>query len=457
MVNHMDNKDYSRRYCIIGAGAAGLTAAKNLKEQGIPFDLIEREDDVGGNWYYGKPCSSIYKSVHTVSSREFTEYPDYPIPKDTPIYLRASDALTYLRNYAQKFGIYQHAQFGRSVLDLTPVEGSAEWDVTLNAGEVRRYQGVLVANGHLCKPRLPDYPGQFDGLQLHSAQYKTPNVLAGKRVLVVGAGNSGCDIAVEAVHHASAVFHSTRRGYYYWPKFVFGMPVDQWAEWALRMRMPVWARRFFGGLAMRMHSAGQPEDYNLPKPDHKLFESHFIVNSTLFYHLGHGDLISKGDVSQFCGDHVLFADGTQEQIDVIVYATGFELSFPFIDQKHLTWEKSYPKLDLNIFDRKHKNLFFIGLFQTATGNWPLMDYQSQLLSRYLNAQKTTPQIAARIEKDIQRESIDTSGGVRFSDTPRHSIEVEHFSYRRKLRRLTKALDAAGVSKNLPQTKLAYQA
>jgi cation diffusion facilitator CzcD-associated flavoprotein CzcO len=339
---------------------------------------------------------------------------------------------------------------------MAPVPGSAEWDVTLDGGETRRYLGVVVANGHLVKPRLPDYPGKFDGLQLHSAQYKTPDVLTGKRVLVVGAGNSGCDIAVEAVHHASAVFHSTRRGYYYWPKFVFGMPVDKWAEQALKMRMPVWARRLFGGLAMRMHLAGKPEDYNLPKPDHKLFESHFIVNSTLFYHLGHGDLVAKRDVKELRGDEVVFADGATEKIDVIIYATGFELSFPFIDQQHLAWKKSQPQLDMNMFDRQHKNLFFIGLFTTNTGNWPLMDYQSQLLGRYLNARSHAPQLAARMEQSVQRESAGTSGGVQFSKTARHAIEVEHFSYRLRLRRLAKALPAPSTPSNLPHATLAHQ-
>jgi cation diffusion facilitator CzcD-associated flavoprotein CzcO len=274
---------------------------------------------------------------------------------------------------------------------------------------------------------------------MHSTQYKTPDVFAGKRVLVVGAGNSGCDIAVDAVHHGAAVFHSTRRGYYYWPKFLFGMPADAWAEWPLRLRLPLWSRRFFGKHMLRMFSAGDPADYGLPEPDHKLFEAHFIINSTLLYHLAHGDIVAKGDVRELRGDSVLFADGSEEKIDAIVYATGFELSFPFLDQKHLNWSKDKPQLYMNMFDPQHPNLFFIGLFQTSTGNWPLMDYQSQLAARYLCARETAPKKAARLTRRIAKDRTAADGGIRFTEVLRHAIEVEHFAYRLKLRRLIRAL------------------
>ncbi|MBP0590865.1 NAD(P)-binding domain-containing protein [Paraburkholderia sp. LEh10] len=445
----MTQRDFSSRYCIIGAGAAGITAAKNLGAQGIAFDIIEREDDVGGTWYFGRDSSAIYQSVHMISSKTFSEYTDFPMPADYPTYARADQALDYLRSYARRFRLYEHIEFGRCVFEIKPVAGSPLWDVVLDRGEVRRYKGVLVCNGHLCKPQMPAYPGHFDGLQLHSAQYKTPDVLKGKRVLVVGAGNSGCDIAVEAVHHAQAVFHSTRRGYFYWPKFLFGIPADRWAEWPLKMRMPLWLRRFAGERLLRLTTAGQPEEYGLPKPDHRLFESHFIINSTLFYHLGHGDLKARPDVLELCGDRVRFRDGSEDRVDVIVYATGFELSFPFIDQAYLSWNKSQPQLYLNMFDAQHPNLFFIGLFQTSTGNWPLMDYQSQLVARYLRARDAAPQQAKRLDKLIRNDRSDWNGGIQFTPTQRHSIELEHFAYRAQLKRLIRKLPGAPAATAMP--------
>ncbi|MFN6997591.1 MAG: flavin-containing monooxygenase [Aquincola tertiaricarbonis] len=440
----MSRQDRSDRYCIIGAGAAGITSAKNLREQGIACDVIEREDDIGGTWYYGKPCSAVYRSVHMISSKAFSEYTDYPMPAHYPTYARGDQALDYLRSYARHFHVTGQVEFGRSVTEIEPVAGSTAWDVRLDGGECRRYRGVIVANGHLSHPVLPDYPGHFDGLQLHSAQYKTPELLRGKRVLVVGAGNSGCDIAVEAVHHAAAVFHSTRRGYYYWPKFLFGLPADEWAEWPLRLRMPLWARRLFGKPLLRLCTAGQPETYGLPRPDHKLFESHFIINSTLFYHLGHGDLQARGDVKALCGKEVEFSDGSREQVDVIVYATGFQTSFPFIAAEHLAWPRNAPRLHLNMFDDRHPELFFIGLFQTSTGNWPLMDYQAQLLARLLRARSEAPALAQRVERRLRRGAA-VHGGIHFHRTPRHAIELEHFSYRLVLKRLIRTLPGQPVA------------
>ncbi|KVL05193.1 monooxygenase [Burkholderia ubonensis] len=438
----MTDRDYGTRYCVIGAGAAGITAVKNLHALGIDVDVIEREDDVGGNWYYGRPCGTVYRSIHMISSKRFSEYVDFPMPDDYPTYARGDQALAYLRAYARRFGAYDRIEFGRSVLEIAPVDGSTQWRVELDRGETRYYRGVIVCNGHLSCPQLPTYPGHFSGLQLHSSLYRTPEIFRDRRVLVVGAGNSGCDIAVEASHHARAVVHSTRRGYYYWPKFLFGIPADQWAEWPLRLRMPLWARRFFGERLLRLTTAGQPEDYGLRKPDHKLFESHFIINSTLFYHLGHGDLAARPDVRELKGGRVRFVDGSEEPIDVIVYATGYRPSFPFIDQAHLKWPKNQPRLYLNMFDAHHPELFFIGLFQTSTGNWPLMDYQAQLLARYLRARDVAPHKAAYVDRLIQRDQSDWSGGIAFHGTPRHVIEVEHFSYRRQLRRLICALSAA---------------
>src|SRR5437867_2776434 len=195
--------DDSSTYCVIGGGAAGLAAACNLKQMGIPVRVFEREDNVGGNWYFGKRYSSIYQSVHLITSKPFTEYPDFPLPAHLPTYINQSQALEYLRSYAGAFDLYSCIEFNTTVQTIEPAEGGKAWDVTLDSGETRRFAGVIVANGHLWDPKVPDYPGRFDGLTLHSSEYKTPDVLRGRRVLVVGAGNSGCDIAVEAAHHAS--------------------------------------------------------------------------------------------------------------------------------------------------------------------------------------------------------------------------------------------------------------
>jgi cation diffusion facilitator CzcD-associated flavoprotein CzcO len=295
----LESLDYSQKYCIIGAGPSGVTAAKNLKALDIPCDVIEREDDVGGNWYFGKAGSSVYRSTHLISSRPMTQFRDFPMPADYPDYPNHEQVLAYVRAYARQFGVYELTQFNTCVEKAERAEDGL-WDVTVTGADsrqTRRYQGVIIANGHHWDPRTPDYPGHFDGLTLHSHDYKNPDALRDKRVLVVGAGNSGCDIAVDAAHVARRTFHSTRRGYHYIPKYVAGIPVDQVNELSVRLRVPVPVRRLVNRGILRL-TMGDPRRFGLPRPDHRLLEAHPVVNSQLFYFLGHGDITPKPDVAE---------------------------------------------------------------------------------------------------------------------------------------------------------------
>ncbi len=438
----MEFLDYTEKYCIVGAGSSGLAAAKNLKEFGIPFDIIEREDEVGGNWYYGKPHSSVYRSTHLISSKPQTEYTDFPMPKEYPDYPSQKQVWEYFRAYARHFGLYDYIEFNRSVEKI--VQSGEYWDVTLDNGQTRRYGGLVVANGHNWDPKYPNYPGHFDGLSLHSADYKTPDVLRGKRVLVIGAGNSGCDIAVESAQNAERTFHSSRRGYYYVPKYFFGKPADQVGEVSLKLRIPLPIRRFVNTLLLRM-VAGNPQNFGLPKPDHKLFETHPIINSQMLYYVGHGDITPKPEVKELKGDRVLFTNGSEEQIDLIVYATGFNIVFPFMDKQYLNWDGKKPNLYLNVFHPKYDNLFVIGLIQPDSGQWGLVDWQAKVMARFVYTQQHQPDKAARFRL-LKAGSMPGLGrGIKYIESTRHYVEVEHFSYREDLKKLLARFDLKPIS------------
>lgn len=433
----MAASDYTARYCVIGAGSSGIAAAKNLKELGIPCDVIEREDAIGGNWYFGKPNSSIYRSTHLISSKPLTEYADYPMPAEYPDFPSHEQVLAYLRDYAQRFGLTDSIQFNTSVERIEPVDGGAFWDVTLNtdgATDVRRYRGVVISNGHNWCPKFPDYPGEYTGKTLHSSEYKTPDVLEGKRVLVVGAGNSGCDIAAESATHACKTFLSTRRGYYYMPKYFFGTPVDQVGERLLNLGLPLRMRRLVGKVTYRV-AVGDLSRYGAKKPDHKLFETHPIVNAQLPYYIAHGDVTPMPDIQRLDGETVYFADGTSEQIDLIVYATGFRIVFPFIDIELLNWRDSYPQLFVNVFHPEYDNLFVAGLIQPDSGQFGLVDRQCRLIARFIKAQETDPAKAKWFHRLKRRGQENYGGGVRYKASTRHYVEVEHHSYRRRLDKL----------------------
>jgi len=468
---------YAEKFCIVGGGSSGLAAAKNFRAAGIPFDCLEREDDIGGNWYYGSAASRVYASTHMVSSKALTEYTDFPMPMEWPGYPSHRQALEYLRAYAWRFGLYEHIQFGAAVQWMEPrfpsLEGRGKgrdlsfdngsdvkshngaapplapprrtgegdqggWLVRLAGGEERVYRGVVIANGHNWDPRWPEYPGEFSGEVMHSAQYKTPDALSRKRVLVVGGGNSGCDIACEAAVHAERALLSTRRAYHVLPKFFRGRPIDQCNELLLWLRLPLWARRVAGAVVSQL-VLGPAWRTGVPRADHRLFESHPILNSQLHHHVGHGRLELRPDVKELAGDQVRFVDGSEEQVDLIIYATGYRVSFPFIDAAQLNWRDGAPRLFLNVFHPERDDLFCIGLIQPDSGQFGLVDYQARLVASYLQALSGKPQRAEWFRQLKRGNPPDLNGGVRYLHSPRHTLEVEHYSYRRRLQKLSAKL------------------
>jgi hypothetical protein len=173
----------------------------------------------------------------------------------------------------------------------------------------------------------------------------------------------------------------------------------------------------------------------LPKPDHRLFESHPIINSQLHYYLGHGRIAVRPNVAELCGDEVRFVDGTREPLDVIVYATGYEIVFPFIDRELLNWRDGKPHLYLNVFHPTNDTLFVIGLIQPDSGQFGLVDYQSRLVAKFIAACDAGAPAAERFRKLKADADTNLSGGMRYLDSPRHLLEVEHYSYRERLKRL----------------------
>ena len=198
---------------------------------------------------------------------------------------------------------------------------------------------------------------------IHSSQYKTPELFAGRRVLVVGGGNSGFDIASEAAQHAAATFHSLRRGYHILPRFHEGEPVDECGEWMLRWRLPLWFRRLAAARIARI-SWERLGCRDLPRPDHALFATHPVINSRWPLDVTRGAIRVKPDVAELRGPAVQFADGSEEAVDLIIYATGYRISFPFIDREQLNWQGDRPALCFNVFHPERDDLFVAGLIQS---------------------------------------------------------------------------------------------
>jgi cation diffusion facilitator CzcD-associated flavoprotein CzcO len=439
------------RWCVIGAGPSGLTTLKSLRALGVEAECLEREDDLGGNWYFGSPASRIFASTRLISSKPLTEYVDYPMPRELPWHPHHTACLDYLRSYANHFGLRPFIHSHCDVERVEPVGRCGKgWLVHLRNQRPRRYAGVVIANGHNHVPRMPTIPGVFSGTLMHSADYKSPQSplsVKNLRVVVIGGGNSGCDIAVDVCQHAQATFHATRRSYHVVPRTILGRPADLRSERLLNMRVPTWLRRLIS-LRLIDRSIGLPERHGLPTPDHRLWETHPVINERLYGCIDAGQITPVGGVERFAGRDVIFANGRCEQVDLVIAATGYRIAMPFIAPSDLDGrpttkqpqdhDEAPPDLFLHMLPRHRLDLACVGLIQPDSGQWGLTDLQGRVVARMALAGRHAPRTAAWLRRQSQRSPSLTP--IRYVDSPRHRLEVEHHSYRRRLERLIQALD-----------------
>ena len=361
----------SARVCIIGAGSSGIAAAQVLHARGIDFDCFELGSEVGGNWRYQNDngMSSAYKSLHINTSRQLMEFKAYPMPEDLPDYPNHWQIAEYFDSYVDHFGFRDKIAFRTEVVKVEPVASTStttagRYAVTLRSRnehgessepEVRHYEHVIVANGHHWDPRWPEpsFPGaeSFPGEQIHAHYYKTPDVFAGRRVLVLGIGNSACDIAVESSRVADETFLAMRRGAHVVPKFIFGVPTDHLTD-SVVARMPLKVQQVSMAAMLRL-AQGKVTDYGLPKPDHAVLHAHPTVSDDLLTRLGHGDITVKPNIDRFEGSKVFFEDGSAAEVDTVVYCTGYKVTFPFFDDKVVRSQDNHVDLYRRVVDPEH--------------------------------------------------------------------------------------------------------
>lgn len=426
------------KVCIIGAGCSGFTTAKRLQDHGIPYDCFEESDDIGGNWYFNNPNgrSACYESLHIDTSTTRLQFEDFPAGQDWPHFPHHSLIHQYFRDYVAHFGLRDSITFNTSVQRAARTD-SGGWSVTLSTGETREYDALVVANGHHWSPRIPDYPGSFDGITLHSHEYRSPFDpvdMRGKRVVVVGMGNSALDISAELAHRSIAehVWVSARRGVWVLSKYRGGKPSD-------KMMMPSWMPKKLGLWLSRRairKTLGNMEDYGLPKPDHEPLSAHPSVSVDFLAKAGSGDLTCVPEISRLDGDTVHCADGTSVRADVVIFATGYDMRFPFFDDPELQPDAQHR---LPLFKRMVKpgidNLYYAGLAQASPTIVNLAEQQSKLIARHLAGEYRLPD-ASSMSTMMER---DEKAHLRqYYATPRHTIQVDFARY---VKDLHKEIDA----------------
>jgi cation diffusion facilitator CzcD-associated flavoprotein CzcO len=428
----------AEKVCIIGAGSSGVIAAQVLDAQGIPFDCFEKGSQIGGNWRYENDngMSSAYRSLHINTSRRVMAFKALPMPDHYPDYPNHFQMAAYFDEFADHFGLREKIAFRTEVVRVEPADGA--WAVTTKgpggAECTERYRAVIVANGHHWDPRWPEpaFPGSdaFEGEQIHAHHYREPDVLRGKRVVVLGLGNSAVDIAVEASRIAEKTFLSVRRGAYVLPKYMNGKPIDE-VSTPVFSRLPLALQRFFAMRGLEI-AAGDMTTYGLPKPDHKLFEAHPTVSSELLPRLGHGDITVKPNIDRFAGGRtVRFVDGSSEEIDLVVYCTGYKITFPFFDPKVFSAPENRLPLYRRVVSVERPGLYFIGFIQPLGPIMPLAEAQCEWVADLLGGRATLPP-AGEMKREIARE--ERKMRKRFVASKRHTVEVDFHPYLREIRR-----------------------
>jgi cation diffusion facilitator CzcD-associated flavoprotein CzcO len=437
-----------KRVCIIGAGSSGIAAAQVLHARGIEFDCFEVGSGVGGNWRYQNDngMSSAYRSLHINTSRHNMEYRTFPMPEDYPDYPSHWQIAAYFDSYVDHFGFRDKIRFRTEVVKVEPLPAGttdgARYEVTVRGRdaqgdaaepEVLHYTDVMVANGHHWDPRWPEpsFPGveTFPGEQVHAHYYKTPDVLAGKRVLVLGIGNSACDIAVESSRVADQTYLAMRRGAHIMPKYLFGIPTDHLTDSPLA-RGPLKLQQLSMAALLRL-TQGRVTDYGLPKPDHAVLHAHPTVSDDLLTRLGHGDITVKPNIDRFEGSKVFFADGTAVEVDTVIYCTGYKISFPFLSEKVIRADDNHVDLYRRVVDPDHPGLYFIGLVQPLGSVMPLAEVQSEWVADLLEGRGALP---AYDEMRAQIRDYDEKLRKRFVASKRHTVEVDFHAYYAEIER-----------------------
>lgn len=418
----------AKRACIIGAGCSGFTTAKRLKDEGIAFDCLEMSDEIGGNWYYKNPNnrSACYQSLHIDTSKWRLAFEDYPVPADWPDFPSHAQLFQYFKDYVAHFDLRRHITFNTSV-DKAVRRAGGGWSVTLSTGEARDYDVLFVCNGHHWDAKIPDYPGTFDNPHFHAHDYRDPFDpvdLRGKNVVVVGMGNSAMDIASELSqrHLAATLWVAARRGVWVLPKYAGGKPMDKSA-------LPLWMPRKLGkALARRMVKklVGRMEDYGLPAPDHEPLDAHPSVSGDFLNRAGSGDIRFKPNIRALEGTRVRFEDDSVEQVDAIIYATGYRISFPFFDDPALTpgADNRFP-LYKRMLIPGIDDLFFMGLAQPLPTLVNFAEQQSKLAAGFLAGRYALP------APDEMRRIIAEDERVELGDyyqSTRHTIQVDFNRY-----------------------------
>lgn len=371
----------TKTVAIIGGGPSGLVTAKELAAAGLHPTVLERGDDIGGQWNVGTASSSVWTGMRTNTSKDLTAFSDFPPPAEYPTFPTAEQVHDYLHAYAEHFGVL--VRTGAEVSAVRPSAGgwTVEW---CERGQLRRaaFDHVVIASGRFTAPAMPRIAGieTFHGRVLHSADFRSRDEFRGQRVLVYGNSISGLEIAAEiAADSSTEVLSACRKPRYIIPKIARGVPAD----WQWFTRFAAVAGRALPpealGAALRaevLATAGNPADFGGLDPTEDILGAGLSQSQHYLPMVAEGRISPVGAVRAVHGSVVEFVDGTTSEVDVIVCATGFDLHLPYLDPALVPGE-----LFECTFHPERTDLGFVGQYVLVGPYFPVVELQARWLAR----------------------------------------------------------------------------
>lgn len=398
------------RVAIVGAGPSGLTTCKTLLEAGLSAVCFEAGERVGGQWVLDNSSgmSAAYRSLRTNTNKSMSRFTDFAFPAEYPEYPGHEQMAAWFESYARRFGVLEHVRFRSRVVRVEP-DGDG-FSVETSDGIRESFDALVVACGNLWDEVTPRFAGSFAGPAFHAKRYRDPDAphsLRDQTVLVVGLGNSGCEIAVELAgpQLGNRVLLSARSGQLILPRAAPGGPTPPHpadpAPWLFRV-LPTFARdALFRGLFPRILAriTGKlraPESVGLPPAPRDPFLKRSVVNDHVLDAIADGRIAVRPNVRTLHARAVEFADGKIEPVDAIIYATGYRFSLPFLSPNLLGCaDPSDLRLYQGVAHPRHPRLFFVGIVRALCSIWPLSEQQARWIAALLRGQFELPDARRR--------------------------------------------------------------
>ncbi len=408
-MNSLSKPNNITRVAIIGAGPAGLTAVKSLREVGLEAIAFEKNAHIGGLWHYDESQPDggtiAYRSLKTNTSKNMTGFSDFPFPDELPVYPHRADVLAYFNSYADHFRLRPFIHLNTTVTNIIRQQNN-QWLVHYQdesgSNNQELFDAIVIANGFYQKPLMPCLPGQdsFQGQILHSADYKGPEPFKGKRVVVIGTGSSGSDIAGEVGGTADHVDIVARSGVWIVPRLASGKPLDTNLTPLNRFIPNPLKKKFFEKIALdsyrKMGFSDEDIASKLKPPPYSPSNARVTSGTVILEQILNGRVHMKGDIQQIEPDGVRYNDGSKTKADTLIFCTGYAPSLPFLDPSILKIKEDHTfGLYRHVFHPELDNLAFLAQCRVGGPVFPIMEMQARWVAAVFSGTADLPSPAIR--------------------------------------------------------------